>query len=119
MADLAAAGIVMKEVTDKLAVDGVQQFADAFDLLLEATASAPRASCDAEVTGKRTALPQELNAKVKANAGRMAGSRKVSRLCATMLRCGRARMKRSGSAGSILWTTSYRTSNISRTSPRR
>ncbi len=34
MADLAAVGISMKEVTDKLTVDGVKLFADAFDALL-------------------------------------------------------------------------------------
>ncbi len=35
MADLAKAGISMKEVTDKLMVDGVKLFADAFKTLLE------------------------------------------------------------------------------------
>src|SRR5437762_2778263 len=37
MSDLAKAGISMKEVTDKLVVDGVRLFADAFKQLLEAT----------------------------------------------------------------------------------
>jgi transaldolase/glucose-6-phosphate isomerase len=37
MADLAKAGISMKEVTEKLLVDGVKLFADAFKTLLEAT----------------------------------------------------------------------------------
>jgi transaldolase / glucose-6-phosphate isomerase len=37
MADLAKAGISMKEVTDKLLVDGVKLFADAFKQLLDAT----------------------------------------------------------------------------------
>ncbi|HVS87947.1 MAG TPA: transaldolase [Candidatus Acidoferrum sp.] len=37
MADLAKAGISMKEVTDKLLVDGVKLFADAFRQLLDAT----------------------------------------------------------------------------------
>src|SRR6202047_641640 len=37
MADLAKAGISMKEVTDKLLVDGVKLFADAFTMLLAAT----------------------------------------------------------------------------------
>jgi transaldolase/glucose-6-phosphate isomerase len=36
MADLAKAGISMKEVTDKLVVDGVKLFADAFKTLLDA-----------------------------------------------------------------------------------
>jgi len=37
MADLAKAGLSMKEVTDKLLVDGVKLFADAFTTLLAAT----------------------------------------------------------------------------------
>jgi transaldolase/glucose-6-phosphate isomerase len=37
MADLAKAGISMKEVTDKLMIDGVKLFSDAFKTLLEAT----------------------------------------------------------------------------------
>ena len=37
MSDLAKAGISMKEVTDKLVVDGVKLFADAFTTLLAAT----------------------------------------------------------------------------------
>jgi len=37
MADLEKAGISMREVTDKLVVDGVKLFADAFETLLEAT----------------------------------------------------------------------------------
>jgi len=36
MADLAKAGISMREVTDKLMVDGVKLFADAFKTLLDA-----------------------------------------------------------------------------------
>ncbi len=44
MSDLAAAGIVMKDVTDKLLTDGVKLFVDAFDALLAATEknTAPR-----------------------------------------------------------------------------
>jgi transaldolase len=37
MENLAKAGISMKEVTDKLLVDGVKLFADAFKQLLDAT----------------------------------------------------------------------------------
>ncbi len=37
MANLAEVGISMKEVTDKLVVDGVKLFADAFTQLLEVT----------------------------------------------------------------------------------
>jgi transaldolase / glucose-6-phosphate isomerase len=42
MADLAAGGIVMKDVTDKLTVDGVKQFADAFGTLLAAVEKSTR-----------------------------------------------------------------------------
>jgi transaldolase len=44
MANLEKAGISMKEVTDKLVVDGVKLFADAFNQLLEATGRTARAS---------------------------------------------------------------------------
>jgi transaldolase/glucose-6-phosphate isomerase len=37
MSDLEKAGISMKEITDKLLVDGIKLFADAFNELLEAT----------------------------------------------------------------------------------
>jgi hypothetical protein len=37
MANLEKAGISMKEVTEKLVVDGVKLFADAFRSLMEAT----------------------------------------------------------------------------------
>jgi transaldolase/glucose-6-phosphate isomerase len=37
MEDLAKAGISMKDVTDKLLVDGVKLFTDAFNQLLAAT----------------------------------------------------------------------------------
>ena len=43
MKDLAAAGISMKEVTDKLTNDGVKLFADAFDKLLAAVAKSTQA----------------------------------------------------------------------------
>jgi transaldolase len=42
MDDLQAAGISMKEATDKLTDDGVKQFADAFDKLLAAVAKTQR-----------------------------------------------------------------------------
>jgi transaldolase/glucose-6-phosphate isomerase len=43
MRNLARAGISMKEVTDKLTVDGVKLFADAFDKLLAAVAKSTQA----------------------------------------------------------------------------
>ena len=44
MADLAAVGIVMKDVTDKLTADGVKLFADAFDTLLAAVEKSTKRS---------------------------------------------------------------------------
>ena len=63
MKTLARAGISMKEVTDKLVVDGVQQFADAFDLLLKATGqhSASRVKIDRQTFR----LAKDLDAAVK------------------------------------------------------
>jgi transaldolase/glucose-6-phosphate isomerase len=51
MSDLAAGGIVMKHVTDKLTADGVKLFADAFDQLLSAV----------EKNSKRPSSPKEKN----------------------------------------------------------
>jgi transaldolase / glucose-6-phosphate isomerase len=67
MADLAAAGISMKAVTDKLTVDGVKLFADAFDKLLEAVEkNSPHP--DAKGVNKQSAsLPDDLDAAVKKN----------------------------------------------------
>jgi len=63
MKTLANAGISMKEVTDKLVADGVQQFADAFALLLKATGehSEKRAKIDRQTFR----LPKDLDAAVK------------------------------------------------------
>ena len=44
MANLAASGIVMKEVTDKLTVDGVRLFSEAFDTLLAAVAKSTKSA---------------------------------------------------------------------------
>jgi transaldolase / glucose-6-phosphate isomerase len=49
MADLAAVGIVMKDVTDKLTVDGVKLFADAFGKLLAAVEKSTKQTGSAQV----------------------------------------------------------------------
>ena len=46
MENLGKAGISMKDVTDKLLVDGVKLFADAFKQLLDATGKS--AGCERE-----------------------------------------------------------------------
>ncbi len=63
MKTLATVGISMKEVTDKLVVDGVQQFADAFDLLLKATGQYSESRV--KINRQTFRLPKELDAAVK------------------------------------------------------
>ena len=63
MKTLELAGISMKEVTDKLVVDGVQQFADAFALLLKATGQ--RSENRAKIDRQTYKLPKDLDAAVK------------------------------------------------------
>jgi transaldolase / glucose-6-phosphate isomerase len=80
MADLAAAGIVMKEVTDKLTADGVKLFADAFDELLAAVEkNSPRASTP-HVNAQSAKLPADVDAVVKKNINDWRASGKVRRL---------------------------------------
>ncbi len=63
MKTLANAGISMKEVTDKLVVEGVQQFADAFAQLLKATGQ--YADNRAKIDRQTYRLPKELDGAVK------------------------------------------------------
>ncbi|MGB9285641.1 MAG: transaldolase, partial [Candidatus Sulfotelmatobacter sp.] len=62
MADLAAAGIVMKDVTDKLTTDGVKLFADAFDQLLAAVEKNSPRPATPKVNTQTAALPADLDA---------------------------------------------------------
>src|SRR5579871_2352963 len=64
MRNLAAVGVSMKEVTEKLVVDGVQQFADAFGLLLKATGQ--HAGKAAKIDRQTYTLPKDLDTAVKA-----------------------------------------------------
>ena len=80
MADLAAAGIVMKEVTDKLTADGVKLFADAFDTLLAAVEKNTKRAAAPQVNAQTAALPADLDAAVKKNANDWRASGKVRRL---------------------------------------
>ena len=80
MADLAAAGISMKEVTDKLTADGVKLFADAFDKLLAAVEkNSPRPAAPTSQRANGT-LPADLDAAVKKNVNDWRASGKVRRL---------------------------------------
>ncbi len=63
MASLEQTGISMKAVTDKLLVDGLQQFVDAFDRLLAATASA--SSRASKINRQSCKLPADLASAVE------------------------------------------------------
>jgi len=67
MSDLAAAGISMKDVTDKLTVDGVKLFADAFDKLLEAVEKNSPRPGTLKVNAQSATLPSDLDSAVKKN----------------------------------------------------
>src|SRR6204780_3309190 len=67
MGDLAAVGIVMKDVTDKLTADGVKLFADAFDTLLAAVEKNTKRTSTPKVNAQSASLPADLDAAVKKN----------------------------------------------------
>jgi transaldolase/glucose-6-phosphate isomerase len=80
MSDLAGAGISMKEVTDKLTVDGVKLFADAFDKLLETVEKNAHRHGSPEVNAQSAKLPANLDGDVKKNVNDWRASGKVRRL---------------------------------------
>ena len=80
MSDLAAVGIVMKDVTNKLTVDGVKLFADAFDKLLEAVEKNTHRSAAPQVNAQSATLPADLDAAVKKNINDWRACGKVRRL---------------------------------------
>ncbi|MBZ5614147.1 MAG: bifunctional transaldolase/phosoglucose isomerase [Acidobacteriia bacterium] len=79
MADLAGVGIVMKDVTDKLTVDGVKLFADAFDQLLAAVEKSTKRPTP-QINQQSASLPADLDAVVKKNLNDWRASGKVRRL---------------------------------------
>jgi transaldolase/glucose-6-phosphate isomerase len=80
MSDLAAVGISMKQVTDKLTVDGVKLFADAFDKLLEAVEKSTKHETTPKVNQQSANLPAELDSAVKKNVDDWRAFGKVRRL---------------------------------------
>ncbi len=80
MANLAAAGIVMKDVTDKLTADGVKLFADAFDELLAAVEKNTKRPNTPKINSQSAKLPSDLDAAVKKNLNDWRASGKVRRL---------------------------------------
>ncbi len=75
MESLAAAGISMKAVTDKLLVEGLQQFQTAFDALLQATGNA-----SVKINRQSFKLADDLAAEVKASLEDWKATDKVHRL---------------------------------------
>ena len=80
MADLAKAGISMKEVTDKLTDEGVKLFADAFDKLLEAVEKSSRKEITPKVNKQNFKLPPDLASSVKTHIDDWRANGKVRRL---------------------------------------
>ncbi|MFZ3263936.1 MAG: bifunctional transaldolase/phosoglucose isomerase [Terriglobales bacterium] len=80
MSNLAAVGIVMKDVTGKLTVDGVKLFADAFDKLLEAVEKNTHRPATPQVNAQSFTLPADLDATVKKNVNDWRACGKVRRL---------------------------------------
>ena len=80
MADLADVGIVMKDVTDKLTVDGVRLFAEAFDKLLDAVEKNTHRPGAPRVSTQSASLPADLDTAVKKNLNDWRASGKVRRL---------------------------------------
>ena len=80
MADLASVGIVMKNVTDKLTVDGVKLFSDAFDKLLETVEKNTHRPATPQVNAQSSKLPADLDEAVKKNVEDWRASGKVRRL---------------------------------------
>jgi transaldolase/glucose-6-phosphate isomerase len=80
MADLAKAGISMKEVTDKLTEDGVQLFAEAFDKLLTAVEKSTRKEITPKVNKQDSRLPPDLASSVKTHIDDWRADGKVRRL---------------------------------------
>ncbi|HEX9112701.1 MAG TPA: bifunctional transaldolase/phosoglucose isomerase, partial [Terriglobales bacterium] len=80
MTDLAAVGIVMKQVTDKLTTDGVKLFADAFDGLLAAVEKNTKRAGTPQVNEQSASLPADLDAAVKKNLKEWRAAGKVRRL---------------------------------------
>jgi transaldolase / glucose-6-phosphate isomerase len=80
MANLAKAGISMKEVTDRLTDEGVKLFADAFDKLLEAVEKSTKKEITPKVNKQNFKLPPDLASSVKTHIDDWRANGKVRRL---------------------------------------
>ncbi|MCU1261405.1 MAG: talA [Bryobacterales bacterium] len=82
MANLEKVNISMKAVTDKLLVDGLKLFADAFDKLLNALDARCRTDVKPKLTGQTYKLAPEVEKKVKASLDEWQATGKVRRMWA-------------------------------------
>jgi transaldolase/glucose-6-phosphate isomerase len=80
MQTLAAVGISIDDVTNKLTHDGVRLFADAFDKLLEAVEKSAKADVSPQVNHLTYQLPDAMAAAVKASIDQWRAAGKVRRL---------------------------------------
>ena len=80
MSDLAAAGVSMKEATDKLTKDAVKLFADAFGQLLEAVEKNTKRPGTPNLGAPSAKLPSDLDEAVKKNLNDWQSADKVKRL---------------------------------------
>ncbi len=80
METVAKLGISMDEVTDKLTVDGVKLFADAFDQLLAAVEKSSKPETSPKVSRQQYALPDTLAGAVKTAIDEWRAAGKVRRL---------------------------------------
>jgi transaldolase / glucose-6-phosphate isomerase len=80
MDGLAKAGISMKEVTDKLLVEGIQQFASAFDQLLKSTGRRLEARESVKINRQTFKMPADLNNAVRATLDDWKKQEKARRL---------------------------------------
>jgi transaldolase / glucose-6-phosphate isomerase len=79
---LAAAGISLDAVTDRLLVEGVKSFAEAFEKLLAAVERARAKAPSVRDQGRAAALPAPIAAAVEASLGAWSAGEKVHRLFA-------------------------------------
>ena len=82
MSTLAEVGISMKEVTDKLLVEGVQLFSDAFEKLLKAVEKQTRQAGAGRLNRLTYTLPEPLAAAVKESLAEWRAQGKVRKLWA-------------------------------------
>jgi transaldolase / glucose-6-phosphate isomerase len=80
MATAAKLGVSIKEVTDKLTVDGVRLFSEAFDKLLEAVEKSTESPSAPRVSKQTYKLPEALAASVKTTIDDWRAAGKVRRL---------------------------------------